>query len=192
MLILKPQTKIHPSSPRPGLSSEDEMFYYFAYGSCMCPVDLERSLGEDTHNYVIGPATLKNYRLGFYFYSQKRQCGALDVVKSASHSVEGVLYRLPWRLSKYLDERECVAQSGYRHEMVNIHHQNKVFQNVRTYVTVNKLKEELAPNDWYSGVVLRGAKACGLSEQYCCKLFAHIHQLRASQEEMMGLQLAAS
>ncbi|NEQ83454.1 MAG: gamma-glutamylcyclotransferase, partial [Moorea sp. SIO2I5] len=33
-------------------------FYYFAYGSCMCPVDLKRSLGEDTHNLVIGTATL--------------------------------------------------------------------------------------------------------------------------------------
>jgi hypothetical protein len=44
----------------------EPMFYYFAYGSCMCPVDLKRSLGEKTHVYVIGPATLKGYRLGFY------------------------------------------------------------------------------------------------------------------------------
>ena len=34
----------------------EPMFYYFAYGSCMCPVDLKRSLGEKTHIYVVGAA----------------------------------------------------------------------------------------------------------------------------------------
>lgn len=41
--------------------AEKPYFYYFAYGSCMCPVDLKRSLGESTHRYVIGAATLRRY-----------------------------------------------------------------------------------------------------------------------------------
>lgn len=46
--------------------ANDPYFYYFAYGSCMCPVDLKRSLGEQTHHYVLGSAILRGYRLGFH------------------------------------------------------------------------------------------------------------------------------
>lgn len=158
------------------------MFYYFAYGSCMCPVDLKRSLGENTHNYVIGPATLKSYRLGFYWQSQLRNCGVLDVVPDPTASVEGVLYRLPNRLSKALDEREEVPLNVYRHEMIEVQCKGMVYKNVRTYVVVDKLPEELAPNEWYSNVVLRGAVTCGLPEQYYWKLFNHIRQLQQIQK----------
>jgi hypothetical protein len=80
------------SELQPTLHAES-MFYYFAYGSCMCPVDLKRSLGEITHPYVISTGTLKSYRLGFYRYSTTRKCGVLDVVKDSNSSVKGVLYR---------------------------------------------------------------------------------------------------
>lgn len=153
-------------------------FYYFAYGSCMCPVDLKRSLGENTHSYVIGAATLKGYRLGFYRYSSLRNCGVLDIVKDASTNVQGVLYQLPMRLSDKLDIREDVPQGGYRHEQVDIHCKSKIYHNVRTYVVVDKLSHELAPNDWYFNVVLRGAVTCGLPEQYCWNLFNHMYQLQ--------------
>ena len=124
------------SSQQPAQS--EPMFYYFAYGSCMCPVDLKRSLGEHTHPYVIGPATLQGYRLGFYCRSSRRNCGVLDVVKDAAASVEGVLYQLPWRLSEFLDEREDVPRGGYRHEMVDINCRGQIYSNVRTYVVVDK------------------------------------------------------
>lgn len=159
--------------PEPG-------FYYFAYGSCMCPVDLKRTLQENTYPYIIGTAILKDYRLGFYRRSLRRNCGALDVVPDPSSQVEGVLYRLPWRLSDRLDEREEVPRNGYRREYVEVTSRGKRYGNVRTYVVVNKLKEELAPNDWYFNVVLRGAVTCGLSEEYCWKLFHHMSRLVTS------------
>lgn len=162
----------------------EQMFYYFAYGSCMCPVDLKRSLGEKTHIYVIGPAKLKGYRLGFYSYSALRNGGVLDVIKDENSSVEGVLYQLPGRLSYALDHREGVHQDWYQHEIVNIHSHNRLYKNVRTYVVVDKLTEELPPSDWYFNVVLRGAVTCGLSEQYCWKLFNHMHQLQQRQWEI--------
>ena len=167
---------VNQSAQQPAQS--EPMFYYFAYGSCMCPVDLKRSLGEHTHPYVIGPATLQGYRLGFYCRSRRRNCGVLDVVKDAAASVEGVLYQLPWRLSELLDDREDVPRGGYRHEIVDINCRGQVYSNVRTYVVVDKLAEELAPNDWYFNVVLRGALTCGLPEQYCWRLFNHMHQLQ--------------
>lgn len=162
---------------------KEPMFYYFAYGSCMCPVDLKRSLGENTHPYIIGPGILKGYRLGFYSYSQTRKCGVLDVVKDPQASVKGVLYHLPWRLSEYLDIREGVSQSLYRHETVEIHGEHQVYTNARTYVVVNKLIEEMAPNDWYFNVVLRGAVTCGLPEEYCWHLFNHMYQLQQNYQK---------
>ena len=156
-------------------------FYYFAYGSCMCPVDLKRTMGENTHKYVMGAGILNGYRLGFYRYSASRKCGVLDVVKDSNRNVHGVLYRLPWRLSESLDKREDVPSGGYRRESVNIDFQGKVYKNVRTYVVVNKLVSEIAPNDWYFNVVLRGAITCKLPQEYCWGLFNHMHSLQSSQ-----------
>jgi cation transport regulator ChaC len=175
-----------------------EMFYYFAYGSCMCPVDLKRTLGENTNSYVIGPAILKGYKLGFYRFSTIRNCGALDVVKDANSEVEGVLYSLPWRLSDRLDERETVKfdrekqihYGGYRPEMVEVSCQNLLYSGVRTYVVVDKLPEELAPNDWYFNVVMRGAITCGLSEEYCWKLFQHMYNLQRREASYQDLRSA--
>jgi cation transport regulator ChaC len=191
-----PPRQIHDSlNPRKPFGSQQEpltelTFLYFAYGSCMCPVDLKRTLGENTHPFVIGSATLKGYRLGFNRRSALRNCGVLDMVKDPAASVEGVLYRLPWRLSDRLDEREEVPQGGYRQEMVNVSCRNQIYTGVRTYVVVNKLAQELAPNDWYFNVVLRGAITCGLSEEYCWKLFDHMHQLQQNQWKIQQLRSA--
>lgn len=156
-----------------------EFFDYFAYGSCMCPVDLKRSLGEHTHAYVVGPATLQGYRLGFFRKSRRRNCGVLDIMQDATAHVQGVLYRLPLRLSDRLDERE----EGYRHEIVQVRCNHQTYQNVRTYTVLDKLTVEYAPNDWYFDVVMRGAITCGLPEHYCWQLFNHMHQLQ-QQEQM--------
>ena len=169
--------------------SVDQTFYYFAYGSCMCPVDLERTMGESTYSYVIGPGILKGYRLGFYRRSRRRNCGALDIVKDPRHSVEGVLYQLPTRLIPLLDQREEVQFDqrrgihigGYQPEWIEVNIQGKVYQNVRTYTVINKLPRELAPNDWYFNVVLRGAVTCGLTQEYCWKLFEHMYRLQRQQ-----------
>lgn len=167
-------------------TEHESTFDYFAYGSCMCPVDLKRTFGENTHQYVIGTAILKGYRLGFYRRSLRRNCGALDVIPDSNSEVEGVLYRLPWRFSELLDEREEIPRNGYRREFVTVESGGTFYENVRTYVVVNKLKRELAPNDWYFNVVMRGAITCGLSEEYCWKLFNHMYQLQR-QEQILTL-----
>lgn len=165
------------------LDGDPDQFYYFAYGSCMCPVDLKRSLQEQTHAYVVGPAQLKGYRLGFFRYSRRRQCGVLDIVPSPNHAgasatVHGVLYALPWRLSPLLDLRE----EGYVHHQVSIQCQGQSYPNARTYTVVDKLGHEHAPSDWYFDVVMRGALTCGLPETYCWQLFNHMHQLQRQQQ----------
>lgn len=157
--------------------NREPSFYYFAYGSCMCPVDLKRSLGESTHAYVVGPATLENYRLGFFRRSHRRNCGVLDVTPNPGGSVFGVLYRLPWRLSSLLDQRE----EGYHHHEVNVLCSGRHYPATRTYTVTEKLSHEIAPNDWYFDVVLRGALTCGLPETYCWQLFHHMHNLQQQE-----------
>jgi cation transport regulator ChaC len=168
---------ISPASPR----GSELHFYYFAYGSCMCPVDLKRSLQESTHGFVVGTARLEGYRLGFFRRSERRNCGVLDIVKDANSHVQGVLYSLPWRLSAALDERE----EGYHHEIIQVTSQGQRYSNVRTYSVINKLTAEHAPNDWYFNVVLRGAVTCGLPEQYCWNLFHHMHQLQQADGQVL-------
>lgn len=165
----------------PQASSVESTFYYFAYGSCMCPVDLQRTLGESTHHYVVGTARLEGYRLGFNRRSHHRNCGVLDIVHDPHSQVEGVLYQLPWRLSDRLDEREEVPTGGYRREHITVYRGDRHYPDVRTYMVVQKLSQELAPNDWYFDVVMRGATTCGLSEEYCWRLFDQMHQLQQQQ-----------
>lgn len=164
--------------PKPGQSAPDHQspprFYYFAYGSCMCPVDLKRSLGEKTHDYVVGPALLEGYRLGFFRRSVRRNCGVLDVVKDPSAVVYGVLYHLPWRLSAALDRRE----EGYHQEIIQVLCLGQRYGQTRTYTVTEKSPIELAPSDWYFNVVLRGALTCGLPDHYCWQLFDHMYGLQ--------------
>lgn len=177
MLIAEPDSDPQLSTTADAEAAEP-YFYYFAYGSCMCPVDLKRSLGENTHPYVIGPATLKGYRLGFHYYSAKRQCGALDILPDTASEIHGVLYRLPWRLSERLDQREGVHQKDYRHESIAVESWGQTYVGVRTYVVVQKTPVEIPPNDWYFNVVLRGAITCKLPETYCWELFDYMHSLQ--------------
>jgi hypothetical protein len=111
----------------------------------------------------------------------------LDVVKDPNGSVEGVLYRLPLRLSPLLDAREV----GYTHESVLVRCCGREYAQVRTYTVVDKLEQEIAPNDWYFNVVLRGAYTCGLPEQYCWQLFHHMHNLQRSQSPLRTLPQSA-
>ena len=168
---------VFPAGSEPQIA--EPTFYYFAYGSCMCPVDLKRTIEENALPYLVAPATLQGYRLGFYRRSRRRNCGALDVVEDPRSRVEGVLYKLPWRVSDRLDEREEIPTNGYRRETVSVNCRDRVYARVRTYVVVDKLPTELAPNDWYFNVVMRGAIACGLPEEYCWQLF---HRMRWLQE----------
>ena len=146
----------------------------------MCPVDLKRSLKEATQAYVVGPAVLSGYRLGFFRRSRRRNCGVLDVVPDTSATVEGVLYRLPWRLSAALDARE----EGYRQAEITVTCRGQQMAKVRTYTVLEKHTQELAPNDWYFMVVMRGATTCGLSEDYCWRLFHHMHGLQTAAQRM--------
>jgi cation transport regulator ChaC len=159
-----------------------DYFYYFAYGSCMCPVDLQRTIGVDARSLLVGRGLLRDHRLAFNRRSPKRQtCGVLDIVPDPGRHVEGVLYQLPWQVSDRLDEREEVPSNGYRQETVSIECGGKLFHDVRTYVVVHKTEQEVPPDDWYFYVVMRGAMTAGLSCDYSWQLFTHMKRLQRGE-----------
>ena len=107
MLTCQADLATEPDQPTPSATTDGETepyFHYFAYGSCMCPVDLKPVFGRK-HSRLCGwPRHFKGLSAGvFRYYSAKRQCGALDVLPDPSSEVHGVLYRLPWRLSHHLE-----------------------------------------------------------------------------------------
>lgn len=158
-------------------------FYYFAYGSCMCPLDLTRTIGEDAQAMVVGTGILQDHKLAFNrAYSKRKGCGVLDVVPHQGSSVEGVLYELPWRVSDRLDIREEIPINGYRHEMVQIDCNAHTYDNVRVYVVVEKEPQEVPPDDWYFYIVMRGAMTANLSRDYSWALFQHMKRLQRSQQ----------
>ncbi|WP_099239201.1 gamma-glutamylcyclotransferase family protein [Synechococcus sp. BDU 130192] len=177
-----PPFQTHTASQPRTITHIDRAFYYFAYGSCMCPVDLARTIEEDAHQFVVGRGILQNYRLAFNRLSPKRKsCGVLDVVPHAGSHVEGVLYHLPWRVSEKLDLREEVPTNGYRQTQVTVECQGQRFPSVRTYVVVNKTPQEVPPDDWYFYIVMRGAMTAGLSRDYSWRLFNHMKRLQRGQ-----------
>ncbi len=172
----------HSATAETDTTTKLDSFYYFAYGSCMCPVDLERTIGEDAHALVIGTGILQDHKLAFTRLSPKRQsCGVLDVVPHQGSHVEGVLYELPWRVSDRLDIREEVPNNGYRHETIEVECDGKVYENVRTYVVVEKEPQEIPPDDWYFFVVMRGAATAKLSPEYSWQLFSHMKRLQRGE-----------
>ena len=130
------------------------------------------------HHYVVGTAVLKHHRLGFFRRSRLRNCGVLDVKPDPTRDVQGVLYRLPWPFSDRLDERE----EGYHQVAVTVRCGDQLYPQTRTYTVMDKVNYEIAPNDWYASVVLRGALTCGLPDDYRWSLFHHIHDLQQREQ----------
>lgn len=163
-----------------GTRSVDEV-YYFAYGSCMSPDDLARDVEEFQ---LIGPALVRGFRLGFTRWSRTRRGGVADLVPDPDGVVEGVLYRLPAEQLPALDEREG-APEHYRREHIRVETPGgQVFEDVVTYVVVDKAAEDIPPHPDYGDTILRGAEAY-LSRPYVAQLRETLRQLgqRRSQEK---------
>ena len=64
---------------------------YFAYGSNMDPVIIERICDQIE---VLGRAKLHDYRLGFTRRSTKRNSGVADIIAAPRNVLWGVLYEI--------------------------------------------------------------------------------------------------
>lgn len=136
---------------------------YFAFGSCMCPEDLSRTVESS----FVNTARIKNHKLAFTRYSHGRSGGVADIVKSKGDYVEGVLMIVD--NFKALDLREG-HPTVYKRKRISVYlngHDTPVI--AYTYVVVNREKAEVQPTEDYCEVIRSGAYKY-LSDDYLLRL----------------------
>jgi hypothetical protein len=70
----------------------------FQYGSNMDPDRLNSAARLGGAAEVVGAARLPGWGIRFDLYSESNRCAVTDIVPSAEEQVEGVLYRVPYRM----------------------------------------------------------------------------------------------
>ena len=133
---------------------------YFAYASNMDPQTFSRRCPKAK---ALGRARLPGYRLAFSRYSKQRRGGSADVVDDGSSDVWGVLYEVDDECLAAMDGVEDVP-TAYRRVTVQVVDDCGKVHDALTYVA-NKTGEFL-PNRQYLSVIVGGARANGLPEEY--------------------------
>lgn len=134
---------------------------YFAYGSCMSPKDLARTV----KGKFIGSAILYDYRLGFPRYSHGRKGGVADIIPSGGDYVEGIVWEV--KSLKELDAREGHPYIYRRKKVKILIPELELFTFATTYEVLEKDildPKEYAPSKEYADLILDGARF--LSEDY--------------------------
>ncbi|MEM4605942.1 MAG: gamma-glutamylcyclotransferase family protein [Candidatus Pacearchaeota archaeon] len=139
--------------------------YYFAYGSNMNQEQMiKRCKGKNFK--FIGRAYLKGYRFVYDGQSEYRGGAVANIVKSENDIVWGVLYEINKNCLKNLDKYEGYPYVYNRKEVEVITDDGYKFL---AWVYLREPKPLGKPSDKYRKVVLEGAKACNLPEDYIRK-----------------------
>jgi gamma-glutamylcyclotransferase (GGCT)/AIG2-like uncharacterized protein YtfP len=133
---------------------------YFAYASNMDHQTYRRRCPRAKD---LGRARLPGYRLAFTRYSRSRRGGSADIVLDASSEVWGVLYEIDDGCFASMDRVEGVP-AAYRRERVTVTGREGKPVEAITYVA-NRTGDFL-PSKSYLRVILRGARAHGLPDEY--------------------------
>jgi gamma-glutamylcyclotransferase len=133
---------------------------YLAYASNMDPRTFARRCPKAK---ALGRARLPGYRLAFSRYSKQRRGGSADVVEDGSADVWGVLYEVDDECLAAMDGVEGVP-TAYRRVTVPVVDDAGQVHDALTYVA-NKTGEFL-PSKQYLEVIVGGARAHGLPEEY--------------------------
>jgi len=153
------------------------MVLYFAYGSNMDQEDLNeycRKKGRpliDLKSKFPKVCVLRDFRLDFNYYSPSRGGGTANIERAPGEHVEGVLFDINDVDKQTIDEKEG-APNYYREILVSvISRDGTKIENVITYtVCENKKREFTPPTRKYKQIIIDGARAFGLSEEWIKKL----------------------
>jgi hypothetical protein len=154
----------------------------FQYGSNMNPDRLNSFERLDGAAEVVGGARLKGWGVRFDLYSETNRCAVTDIIPSAKEHVEGVLYRVPYRLvvaprgqRSRMDEIEgakCQKKSNYKQQKVLVLRNGKKIEG-RTYVgtALGRMRfrqsgDSRLVSQAYFGHILAGARRFNFSERY--------------------------
>jgi len=161
----------------------------FQYGSNMNPDRLNSSKRLDGAAEAVGVARLTGWGIRFDLYSRDNRCGVTNIIPSAREHVDGVLYRVPYRLvvaprgqRSRMDEIEGARlgkKSNYKQRKVLVLRDGKKIE-ARTYVGtvagrsrfLRRSGEDRGVSGDYFGHVLTGAKEFNFSRRYIAYLRA--------------------
>lgn len=147
------------------LLKQKQSLFYFAYGSCMDTERFKIAGVNDFFQKVIGRGILEHYQLNFT--RRAPDGGRADIVEKPG-IVEGKVYEIQAEALSYLYRREGVNAGCYRPALINITVNGKTFNNVLTFVVVDK-ETEIAPPNHYIEEIFRGGNGF-LSVDYMEKL----------------------
>jgi len=159
----------------------------FQYGSNMDPDRLNSAKRLNGAAHQTGAARLKGWGVRFDLHGELAQGGVTDIVRSAKEHVEGVLYKVPYRLvvaprgeRSAMDRIEGAGlgkDSNYKRLKVSVWKDGRKIE-ARTYVgTVagrerflrRSAEDRLVSKDYF-GHVLTGAKRFKFSKRYIAYL----------------------
>jgi gamma-glutamylcyclotransferase (GGCT)/AIG2-like uncharacterized protein YtfP len=144
----------------------------FAYGSNL---DAAQMSQRCPHAKLIGLAALKDHRLDFSRYSNKRKGGVADVIAHPGDDVWGVVYELNEDDLKTLDVYEGYKGQGKenvydRRIMPMVLYPTGSAESVEIYVVREKASQTIPPHRDYLDIIIQGAEQCGLPDDYIAKL----------------------
>jgi Gamma-glutamyl cyclotransferase, AIG2-like len=147
----------------------------FQYGSNMNPERLNSHVRLRGAAEVVGVARLKGWDIRFDLYSETNQCAVTDIVPSAREYVEGILYKVPYRLvippkgqrsrMDVIEGAKLGKESNYKQQKIFVSSNGEEIE-ARTYVGtvpgrkrfLKRRNEDRRVTDDYFGHVLTGAR----------------------------------
>lgn len=150
---------------------KERTFHYFAYGSCM---DDERfRLSKVDHHFqkIAGCGVLDGYSLRFT--RRSIDGGRADIVETGGE-VEGKVYEVTTDSLDYLYRREGVGIGCYRPALIDVTVNGNKFNDVLTFVVVDK-EAESAPPDHYINEIFRGGSGT-VSDIYLSNLRSYLKE----------------
>jgi gamma-glutamylcyclotransferase (GGCT)/AIG2-like uncharacterized protein YtfP len=138
------------------------MNYYFAYGSNMNQLQMKERCPTAT---LVSRVVLKDYKIDFTIYSEKRQCGCADIVSTKSGEVWGLLYTVSDLDIQALDTFEG-HPIHYRRCEVVVYDDFKVSYVAISYEVVTKQQSTLSTSKHYLGLLHEAALQHNFPESY--------------------------
>ena len=138
--------------------SQNTTNYYFAYGSNLCPYQMQQRCPGAR---PAGVVRLEKHRLTFPLHSHKWGAGVAGIEPHDTEYVEGVLYELTDEHFELLDRHE----GNYTRGVITVRCIERGDLEVMVY-RPDTNGGPFAPSDAYRNTMLRGAKAHGLSETW--------------------------
>ncbi len=145
------------------------MIHYFAYGSNLHPVRLNKRVPSAE---LVGVATHHGHRLSFHKRSKdgSGKCN-LFATDRQSDRVHGAIYRLDEGDKARLDRFEGRG-CGYLDRQILLLHDEREYRCFAYFAQSSHIADGLRPYHWYKALVVSGARYLGFPEAYVASIEA--------------------